>query len=440
MKYLLSLTCLLLLFCSAQSQTLGKRIKEVSKKTVENKTEQKTAEGIDKGIDKTIDEAKKIFNKKLGKKQTKDNNRDTEPEQANINDNSSQTGAGDAGASDTTGTEFGIYSQFTFVPGNKVLFYDDFAADEVGDFPAKWETAGSGEVVNVTDQEGKWLSLVRRSGYLPTLQKELPENYTVEFDLISHGYDAKGFSKIFLAFLPKKAYSMGQAGSDAYLEIVLRDYLKVAKVENFGSEAKMRVSNTIDRTMTELVNAKVHVSIAVNGKRLRIWLDQEKYVDAPNVLQGKLGRYFIIEAFEVKPEKFQFVGISNVRIAEAEEDLRSKLLKNGRFTTTGIYFNTNSQVVKKESYGIIKSIADMLKADAAIRVKIVGHTDADGDASFNQQLSVGRAASVKNILVNEFGIDAGRLEFDGKGETEPADNNTTEVGKANNRRVEFIKL
>ena len=157
-------------------------------------------------------------------------------------------------------------------------------------------------------------------------------------------------------------------------------------------------------------------------------------------MQGKLGRYFIVEAFDVKPENNQFVAISNFRIAEASEDLRSLLLKNGRFTTTGIYFNTNSSVVKKESYGTIKSIADMLKADAGIKIKIVGHTDSDGDPAINQDLSVRRAESVKKILVKDFGIDASRLQFDGKGEAEPADDNSTEKGKANNRRVEFIKL
>ena len=440
MKGIWVLTSLLLLVFSLQAQTLGKRIKEAGARTAENKAEQKTAEAVDQGIDKTIQGVKKIFTKKTNKKikEPKDDTKEKNLDSWEFNANRMESVGGET--VDTSGTEFGIYSQFTFVPGSKDLFYDDFSADELGDFPANWETAVSVEVVTVTDQVGKWLSLVRRSGYLPTIQKELPVNYTVEFDLISHGYDEKGFSKLYFVLMPKKAYSMGQAGSVAYLELVLRSYLKVTKVENFGSEATMRVTNTIDRNRTDLINTKVHVSIAVNGKRLRIWLDNEKYVDAPNILQGKLGRYFLIEAFDIKPENFQFVGISNVRIAESEEDLRSKLLKKGRFTTTGIYFNTNSQVVKKESYGTIKSIAEMLKADGSIRVKIVGHTDTDGDASFNQQLSIRRAESVKNILVKEFGIDSGRMEHDGKGETEPVDDNTNEIGKANNRRVEFIKL
>ncbi|HEX2523287.1 MAG TPA: OmpA family protein, partial [Terriglobia bacterium] len=70
---------------------------------------------------------------------------------------------------------------------------------------------------------------------------------------------------------------------------------------------------------------------------------------------------------------------------------------------------------------------------------IVGHTDSDGDDAKNLDLSKRRAASVKNMLASEFQIDAGRMETDGKGESQPADKNATAAGRANNRRVEFVK-
>ena len=77
-----------------------------------------------------------------------------------------------AGKIDTTGTEFGVYSNFTFIPGNKLLFYDDFATGALGDFPVNWETGGSGEVVQPVGTTEKWLSLQRRSGYLPVMVRE----------------------------------------------------------------------------------------------------------------------------------------------------------------------------------------------------------------------------------------------------------------------------
>ena len=92
------------------------------------------------------------------------------------------------------------------------------------------------------------------------------------------------------------------------------------------------------------------------------------------------------------------------------------------------------------SYGTLKDIADVLKEDATLKLTIVGHTDGDGDAAQNMTLSHKRADAVKEQLVKQFGIDAARRQTDGKGSTQPVAPNTTPTGKAENRRVEFIKI
>jgi len=74
-----------------------------------------------------------------------------------------------------------------------------------------------------------------------------------------------------------------------------------------------------------------------------------------------------------------------------------------------------------------------------MKVTIIGHTDSDGDAAQNLDLSKKRAASVRILLTTEFGIDGTRLQTDGLGETKPVSDNNTAEGKAQNRRVEFIK-
>ena len=100
----------------------------------------------------------------------------------------------------------------------------------------------------------------------------------------------------------------------------------------------------------------------------------------------------------------------------------------------------NSDKIKPTSYGTLKEIATILTENADVKVKIIGHTDTDGDDAKNLDLSKRRAAAVKTALSKEFNIDESRLDTDGMGETKPvADNNTSE-GKAQNRRVEFIKL
>jgi len=120
--------------------------------------------------------------------------------------------------------------------------------------------------------------------------------------------------------------------------------------------------------------------------------------------------------------------------------MRSKLITEGKLVTRGILFDVNSDKIKPESYGTLKEIAKVLTENSTVRVKIIGHTDSDGSEASNFDLSKKRAESVKNALSSEFGIDAVRMETDGKGETEPVSDNNTPVGKANNRRVEFLKL
>ena len=82
----------------------------------------------------------------------------------------------------------------------------------------------------------------------------------------------------------------------------------------------------------------------------------------------------------------------------------------------------------------------MLKDNPTVKVKIIGHTDSDGNATSNLDLSKRRAAAVRTALSSSFGVEAARLQTDGKGASEPASPNTSAEGKANNRRVEFIKL
>jgi outer membrane protein OmpA-like peptidoglycan-associated protein len=106
----------------------------------------------------------------------------------------------------------------------------------------------------------------------------------------------------------------------------------------------------------------------------------------------------------------------------------------------GIYFDVNKDLVKPESYGTLKAIADVLNENPDLRIKIIGYTDSDGSDAANLDLSKRRGASVMNELVKNFGIDATRLESDGLGETKPVAPNDTPVNKALNRRVEFIKL
>ena len=115
-------------------------------------------------------------------------------------------------------------------------------------------------------------------------------------------------------------------------------------------------------------------------------------------------------------------------------------LEEGKAVTNDILFDVNSDVIKQSSYSIIDQLGDALSKNASVRVLIVGHTDSDGAAAHNLELSKKRAAAVKNYLTTHFNLDDSRLQSDGKGATQPVAPNTTDAGKAKNRRVEFVKL
>lgn len=442
MKNVVKIMALLLMLCSTNMEAqifkkLKKSVERAAEEAVIRKTEQKVNKETEKVMDTLLDGDMGKKNKK-NKKSKSSKKRDKRDNQANESEDIQE----DTQHEESQQNDFGVYSKFTFIPGNKLLFYDDFAKDAIGDFPANWETGGSGEVVTISNSQNKWLSLVRRSGYLPTMENTLPENYTIEFDLTNNGYgEPKSFSKLNFLFMTRKAYVGGRGGTLAEVEILLsHNGFNVRKVSNFGGELDTRVGSTINRNIPDYLNNTVHISLAVNKKRLRMWVNEEKIIDSPNLIQANIGRYFIIEARDVLPEKGHFVGITNFKIAESTEDLRSLLLKNGKFSTTGIYFDTAAATVKKESYGILLDIANMLRDNDGINLQIVGHTDNQGEADYNQTLSERRAEAVKQILVDEFGINEGRLQFMGKGETDAIDDNTTVKGRANNRRVEFIKI
>ena len=82
----------------------------------------------------------------------------------------------------------------------------------------------------------------------------------------------------------------------------------------------------------------------------------------------------------------------------------------------------------------------MLADDSALRLSIEGHTDADGAEEANLKLSQARAAAVRAYLMDRHGLDGGRLETKGLGESKPIDGNDTPEGKANNRRVELVRI
>ncbi|MHB9099513.1 MAG: OmpA family protein [Syntrophales bacterium] len=130
---------------------------------------------------------------------------------------------------------------------------------------------------------------------------------------------------------------------------------------------------------------------------------------------------------------------TNFRLAEGGKNIRSALDTDGKIITHGILFDTGKDVIKPESLPTLKSIFAILNDDPGLNFSIEGHTDNQGNKAINQPLSEKRASAVSAWLADK-GIAAERLKIKGLGDTMPIDSNATPEGRANNRRVEFVKF
>jgi len=330
-----------------------------------------------------------------------------------------------------------------FVPGANVLLEEHFEKDALLDFPAQWNTNGSGKVVNIEGQQGKWLDIAPNTIVNPVLNKALPENCTIGFDL-------------FLQVQGDQLTPAIQFGLTSVSDILKEDIAYKDKFfvginryhENDGHSLeyglKDVVGNKNDFALPSYANKVLHIDMAINKTRIRVYADQVKLIDLPRALTPGMRSNFYLSSVYMVPAPQVDVLVGNIRIASAETDARSllvkQLLEDGKAVTSDILFDVNSDMIKPSSYGIIDQLGDALAKNASVRVLIVGHTDSDGAAAHNLELSQKRAEAVKNYLVSHFSIDGARLQSDGKGATQPVAANTTDAGKAKNRRVEFVKL
>lgn len=125
-------------------------------------------------------------------------------------------------------------------------------------------------------------------------------------------------------------------------------------------------------------------------------------------------------------------------VVVSAEQIAKAMGEEGKVVFYGIYFDTDKSTLKAESAPTLVEMATWLKANAAARVFVVGHTDMQGPVERNQKLSRDRAGAVIAALVKQHGIAAERLAADGVGPLAPVASNADEAGRAKNRRVEMV--
>jgi len=343
---------------------------------------------------------------------------------------------GDAGGADVSIEQAEtVYSKYDFIPGEKVIFFDDFSDTDVGEFPRKWSLNGPGgkgsNAIEVAEYAGKRFlrSTPAEKGqsqrpstqYIRLDRKgDLPEKFTVEFD--AH------FSE------------MGGGYPSHYFLFLLKgeDYQGWAAPGVVFVSGKRCVSLNTETQISRTDNKVHHVAVSVNGTFVKAYVDNQRVINDPDGIPRPI-KYVgirIESAGSVPNDKIMF---TNFRLAEGGKDIKSVLSTDGKIVTHGILFDTGKDVIKPESLPTLKSILAILNDSPGLKFSIEGHTDNQGNKEINQPLSEKRAEAVKTWLVGK-GIASDRLRSKGWGDAKPIDKNDSVEGRANNRRVEFVKF
>lgn len=310
-----------------------------------------------------------------------------------------------------------VSSKFDYVPGDKVILWDDFTQDEVGEFPARWKPVmGTFEVVESGGE--RWLRCLSPDGTVRLRLPEaasLPEYWTLEFDFMA--------SEPMGSALTVKALAQG-------------DRQVWEAVFPRGDDMWFQTGEFTSTTPLEgEIAGRHHVMLMARGKGIKGYVDRQRLVSMPEV-DATHGPAM---ALEIRLWATTRPMITNVRFAEGCKPAQD-MLASGRLVTYGIRFATGSDVVLPESAPVLRQVAAWLQANPAAKLTITGHTDNVGSAESNLDLSRRRAASVARVLTEQFAIAADRLSAQGKGDTQAVADNGKPEGRAMNRRVEFAKL
>jgi outer membrane protein OmpA-like peptidoglycan-associated protein len=429
------------LFLLSAPQASGQFIKKLAKsaqraaeRTVENRVNREASKKTDQVLDSILEPGK-------GQYPNSDSNSINSKNSGNSATETVNDPMGEAAKTTPASNKLEVYSKFDFVRGEDPLFFDDFNADFIGDFPSKWDTDGNGEIVSLGGSGDKWFELKGGSLYFPQIS-ELPAEYTIEFDVRTSGFDnnTSSTAKMGIGIKDERAFINSTTGNNlVYVSIPYCQYIRLDMEVRNKIDGKQVISNNINSDFRKVVLNEHHIAIAVNEQRFRMWINETKHLDIPRLVpDGAQLKQLLLEIYGMR-EGVDRAFIKNIRVDKGGVDLRRKLIAEGSVSTNGILFDSGSANLQPESMGIIRQIAQVLQQESGMKLEIVGHTDSDGADASNQSLSEARANAVKNALTEVYQIEASRLTSSGKGESVPVADNTTPEGKAKNRRVEFIK-
>ena len=402
---------------------LGKVAEDAAKRTVENNVDRKTTEAVDDAMNP--DDSSSEENTSRSKKT--DYDWDEEGEAADDTPVDAQNQKSD------------------FVRGSVILFEDDFANEQMGEFPSKWDISeGSLETAAINGKKylhsnapDSWFSPL-----MENMKSYLPEVFTLEWDeFFCKSGDIADFPSDFNFYDANGSevghiYKRYRPGNPDF-------YGNYSFKKGGGVDENVTGSFDWDHMKKFIkIGQWNHFAISFNKRAFKLYVNGNRFINLPNVAAP--ARFvFIIQ------DENPYRGVANVVLAKGAVELYERqttdlsavekaIAETGKFVTNNILFETGKATLKPESMAEIQKVADYMKKNPTARFEVQGHTDNQGSDKINDPLSQQRAEAVVKALEG-LGCDPFNMRAVGKGSHEPVADNATEDGRAKNRRVEFIK-
>ncbi len=419
-RLLIVVALLVAMATGASAQGLLGKIKE---KTID-KAKQKIESKVDGKVDETLDGVLNGKKSDKAKKNDKKSNGDVDAEE---------------GGPEEVDAE---YQQSDFVPGAVVFFEDNLQGEQMGEFPSKWDLLeGNAEVANMNGKP--CIHIYPGSSIEPLMTDQtsyLPDVFTIEFDFWMNDPATDLDTYYWMKFMDTK--------KELCYEIYFGEGFNKLEVEvNYkptNSNDTRDAGHDVRYAFKK--NDFNHLAISFNKRALKVYANGKRVINIPNC---KPAVNFFIEGRNWGGYNGDKAYLTNFRLAKGAKDLYAQqttdmsavekaIAETGKFVTNNILFETGKATLKAESMAEIQKVAEYMKKNPSVRFEVQGHTDNQGSDAVNDPLSQQRAEAVVKALEG-LGVDAFNLRAVGKGSHEPVAENTTDEGRAKNRRVEFIK-
>jgi OmpA-OmpF porin, OOP family len=393
-------------------------------KVIKKKVEKETKKGVEKAVEKGVEETEDAV---TDESKEKDNEKSDTGEDIKNTNSENQTEANTS--SGEQAEKLKIWSKYDFVPGEKIIFEDNLANEESGEFPSRWDlVSGTAQIASLG--EDNVIQFVHKNTIVvPLMNKKdfLPDVFTIEFDVFFEELAVKRGEQYLIRLFEGKNLTAPDNKKNTVIDI---SWDRV-RMGSFGGQT----SDYITEKKSWQAKWK-HISISFNERSLKLYMDHERMLNIPN--PGFNPKTFSI-CGQFDDRFIKICAFKNIRVSEGGKKLYDRIAAEGKFVTRGILFEFNKADINAKSMGTINEIVKVMNEHPELKFSIEGHTDSDGEDSYNLKLSEERSLAVKNLLV-DLGVEEARLENKGWGESKPLNANFTPEEKANNRRVEFIKI